>query len=78
MLACIPWPSLRVCMPAYSKPDPMSGNREACGRKAIRRKIPCGAWLGLLLLSSLWLLQASGHTVRGDQQLTKDVIKFQN
>jgi len=50
--------SLRLCKPAYSEPVTEPGNREGWDRKGIQRKIPWVAWLGLLSLSSVWLLQA--------------------
>jgi len=34
-------------------------NRDGCGRKGISVNISWIAWLGLLSLSSVWLLQAS-------------------
>jgi len=44
--------------PAYSRPVPKPGNRKVCGRKGIWHNISGVAWLGLLSLSSVWLLQA--------------------
>jgi len=42
-----------LCKPAFSKLITKPRNREGCGRK-----IPWGAWMGLLSLSLVWLLQA--------------------
>jgi len=55
-------------------PSPELGRVVAEGESNI--KILWSAWLGLLSLSSVWLLQpASGHTMRGDQRLTKGFVK---
>jgi len=48
--------SLRVCKPAYSELVLKPHNMEVWSRKGIWPKIPWVAWLGLLLLLSVWLL----------------------
>ena len=60
-LVILQWlqPSRGVGKSACSEPVPKRQSRQGCGRESIwRKKIPWGAWLGLLSLSSVWLLQA--------------------
>ena len=72
-------PSLGICQPADSKPVPKPGNRDGCGRKDIRRKMPCMAGLTLTLVcvaaEGLLVVIQWEVWVRVDQWLTKVVIK---
>jgi len=71
--------SLRIYMPAYSELTPKPGNRKGCDKKSIGHKNTLGCMAGLTRCRLCGCCRpTSGHIVRGmrgDQQLTKDLIK---